>query len=203
MSLVFGGVKLLASWIGYRSATAIAIASTGKTVARKVIPIAIRTLCGPLAPLISDSMVNPLVDAVMDKYMPSPFVILRDRVYSNVVYVAVSGIKQGGERVLFIVNGMVNRVKNLIDPEQTTTVKVKGALTDNLIDDYNPTLYSKDHYKSTNDSNFNIDNKSVDAIILEFTTDEMETIVNNFEGEKIEMTKEQFQDYIRYFPTPT
>jgi len=191
---IYSGVNLLISLVGYRAASALALASTGRTVARRVIPIAIRTLCGPLAPFVTDNMVNPIVDGILDQCIPSPMVILRNQLRNSVVVVVVSGLKKGRDRILIVVKGIYNRVKNLVDPDQFATLNVNGTLQQNLIEDYQPT-----HTGPSNSSPPQIDpatTDSISAIVLEFSPDDLDTIVNHFEGQKIEMTKDQFQDYI-------
>jgi len=121
-------------------------------------------------------------------------VILRNQLRNSVVVVVVSGLKKGRDRILIVVKGIYNRVKNLVDPDQFATLNVNGTLQQNLIEDYQPT-----HTGPSNSSPPQIDpatTDSISAIVLEFSSDDLDTIVNHFEGQKIEMTKDQFQDYI-------
>jgi len=205
-SLVIGSLnsaKLFVSIFGYRATAALTLSSTGQSVARRVIPIAIRTLSGPFSPFVSDAMISPFVDAVVNRYIPSPLVIIRNQLYNRVVLVIVDGYKKGSERVLFIVNGVYNTVKNFINPDQSTKISVKGPLQRNLIEDYNPIQKNRDNERNPSRVSKNTDkeitegtSESVNTIVMEFTNDELEMIVNNFEGEKIDMTKQQFENFL-------
>jgi hypothetical protein len=204
-SLVIGSLNtanFFVSIFGYRATAALTLASTGQTVARRVIPIAIRTLTGPFSPFVSDAMISPFVDAIVNRYIPSPLVIIRNQVYNRVVLVIVDGYKKGSERVLLVVNGVYNTVKNFINPDQSTKISVKGPLQRNVIEDYNPKQKNRGNERHPSSVSKNSDkippegSESVNTIVMEFTNDELETIVNNFEGQKIDMTKQQFDTFL-------